>query len=119
MKDRLAVFNDARQWEYEAMQLLARIATGDQRVMQTQNELGLRQLGYAASLVHGHVDDQKDSLGAAVRLAAGELKAKTATAASFRDPVQAKWGAPRQLDGAKLRRETPVHLMKLRREEIW
>ena len=117
--DRSAVFNASRQREYELMQLLARIATGDRSVMRAQDERGLRQLGYAASLVHGHVDDPDDNLGAAVCLAAGKLKGKTSAATSFRDPVQAKWGAPRHLDAAKLRRETPLHLLKLRREGSW
>ena len=111
--DRSAVFNAARRWEHEVMQRLARIAAGDLTVMNSQDESGLRQMGYAASLVRGHVDDPQDNLGAAVRLATRELEGKKSVAGSFRDPVQAKWGAPRHLDAAKLRLETPLHLLKL------
>lgn len=113
--DGSAVFNSARRREYEVMQRLARIAAGDLTVMDNQDETGLRQLGYAASLVQGHVDDPQDNLGAAVRLASSRLEGRKAAATSFRDPIQAKWGASRHLDAAKLRLETPLHLMKLRR----
>ena len=119
MMDKPADFNAARRRESEVMRLLARIATGDRGVMQAQDEPGLRQLGYAASLVRGHVNDPGDNLGAAVRLASRALEGKKAVATSFRDPVQAKWGAPRHLDAAKLRRETPLHVLKLRREGTW
>lgn len=113
--DRTEVFNAARRMEHEVMQRLARIAAGDLTVMDNQDESGLRQLGYAASLVKGHVDDPQDNLGAAVRLASRRLEGRKTAATSFRDPIQAKWGAPRHLDAAKLRLETPLHLMNLRR----
>ena len=115
MMDGSAVFGAARQSEHKVMERLARIAAGDLTVMDKQDESGLRQLGYAASLVRGHVDDPQDNLGAAVRLASKRLEGRKAAAKSFRDPVQAKWGAPRHLDAAKLRLETPLHLRKLRR----
>ena len=109
--------NSARRREEEVMRLLAQIAIGDMSVMSKRDEGSLRQLGYAASLVRGRLDDPEDNLGAAIRLAADALEGKTATATEFVDRVQAKWGAPRHLDAAKLRLETPLHLLGLRRRE--
>lgn len=96
------------------MQWLARIAAGDPSVMDGQEESGMRQMGHAASPVRGRVDDLQDSLGAAVRFASRKLEGKKSAVESFRDPVQAKWGASRHLDAAKLRLEIPLHLLKLR-----
>ena len=107
--------NAARRREDRVMWHLARIATGDLTILPTLDDRSLRQLGYAASLVHGHLDDPHDYLGTAIRLAADELAGKTVTATGFRDPVQARWGAPRHLDVDKLRLETPLHLLALRR----
>ena len=115
MMDGSGEYGAARQREHDVMQLLARIADGGLAVVKAQDESSLRQLGYAASLVHGHVDDPEDHLGAAIRLAETALEGRVAPAASFRDPDQARWGAPRHLDAAKLRRETPLHLLKLQR----
>ena len=81
MMDGSALFGSARRREHEVMQLLARIAAADLGVMTAQDEAGLRQLGYAASLMHGHVDDPQDNLGAAILLAAGQLEGKGAAEA--------------------------------------
>ena len=109
-------FNSARRREDRLMQLLARIAAGDIAAMSLQDESSLRQLAYAASLVEGYVDDPQDNLGSAIRLVIEELEGRNATVCSFRDPVQARWGAPWYLDAAKLRLETPLHLLELQRE---
>ena len=99
------------------MRLLARIVTNGTAAMLGMDENSLRQTGYAASLVRGRLEDPEDNLGAAIRLAIEALDGKTATATEFRDPVQAKWGAPRHLNAAKLRLETPLLLPGLRRAE--
>ncbi len=110
-----AKFNSARRREDRLMHLLARVAAGDIALMSLQDEGSLRQLGYAASLVEGYVDDPQDNLGEAIRLATEELEGRTATVSSFRDPVQARWGAQWHLDAAKLRLETPLQLLELQR----
>ena len=96
------------------MRLLARIAHGEADAM-PQDGSSLRQLGYAASLVQGYLDDPENNLGEAIRMAAERLDGKKPRASGFTDPVQAKWGAPWHLDAAKLRLETPLYLLELRR----
>ena len=105
----------ARRREDEVMRLLARIAYGETDAMPQDDENALRQLGYAASLVQGYLDDPENNLGAAIRMAADSLDGKTPGTSGFSDPVQAKWGAPWHLDAAKLRLETPLYLVELRR----
>ena len=97
------------------MRLVALIAEGDLAILSKQDESSLRQLGYAASLVQGCLDDTGDNLGEAIRMAASVLKGKDRPDGDFRDPVQAGRGARWHLDAAKLRLETPLHLMELRR----
>ena len=96
------------------MQLLARIAHGESAVMPQNDECSLRQLGYAASLVQGYLDDPENNFGEAIRMAAARLDGKNLRASGFNDPIQAKWGAPWHLDAARLRLETPLYLMELR-----
>ena len=83
--------------------------------MPQDDECSVRQLGYAAFLVRGCLDDPEDNLGAAIRMAAKRLDGKSPRASGFTDPVQARWGAPFHLDAAKLRLETPLYLMELRK----
>ena len=96
------------------MRLVALIADGDLALLSKQDESSLRQLGYAASLVQGCLDDPQDNLGKAIRMAAAALEGRDRPNGDFRDPVQAGWGARWHLDAAKLRLETPLHLMELR-----
>ena len=107
----------ARRRDEEVMRLLARIVTDGTAVMLALDENSMRQLGYAASLVRGRLEDPEDNLGAVISLATKALEGKTATATVFCDPVQAKWGAPRHLDAAKLRLETPLLLTGSRQVE--
>ena len=109
--------NLARRREEELMRLLAQLAAGDMSVISDRDDSSLWQLGYAASLVRGCLDDPEDNLGAAIRLAADVLEDKPQDAIEFVGGVQARWGAPRHLDAAKLRLETPLHLLGLRRGE--
>ena len=109
----IADSSPSRRRDDEVMQLLARIVTNGTAAMLGMDENSLRQIGYAASLVRGCLEDPEDNLGAAIRLATEALEGKTATATEFRDPVQAKWGAPRHLDAAKLRLETPLLLPRV------
>lgn len=97
------------------MRLLARIVHGESTAVPEDDECSLRQLGYAAFLVQGYLDDLGNNLGAAIRKAAARLDGKTPGTSGFNDPVQAKWGAPWHLDAAKFRLETPLYLMDLRR----
>lgn len=113
----IADSSPARRRDEEMMRSLARVVTCGTAAMHGLDENSLRQMGYAASLVRGRLEDPEDNLGAAIRLATEALEGKTATAIEFRDPVQAKWGAPRHLDAAKLRLETPLLLPGLRRVE--
>ena len=91
------------------MRLVALIADGDLALLSKQDESSLRQLGYAASLVQGCLDDPQDNLGKAIRIAAAALEGRDRSNGDFRDPVQAGWGARWHLDAAKLRLETPLH----------
>ncbi|MDE0303424.1 MAG: hypothetical protein OXI87_00860 [Albidovulum sp.] len=95
----------ARRREETLMRLVALIANGDVAIMSKQDEFSLRQLGYAACLVQGYLDDPRDNLGEAIRLAAGALEGKDRPDMEYRDAVQAKWGARWHLDAAKLRLE--------------
>ena len=109
----IANSSPSRRRDEEVMRLLARIVTNGTAAMLGMDENSLRQTGYAASLVRGRLEDPEDNLGAAIRLAIEALDGKTATATEFRDPVQAKWGAPRHLSAAKLRLETPLLLPRI------
>ena len=108
-----------RRREERLMGLVARVAAGEVSVMLDRDEASLRELAYAAHLVWGCLDDQEDNdnLGAAIRQAAAALEGKPPDATEFVDCVQARWGAQRHLDAAKLRTETALHLLGLRRQE--
>lgn len=106
--------NNSAAWRREET-LMQLVANCDVAIMSKQDECSPRQLGCAASLVQCYLDDPRDNLGEAIRLATASLEGKDRPDMEYRDPVQAKWGARWHLDAAKLRRETPLHLIQLRR----
>ncbi|MCY3878306.1 MAG: hypothetical protein OXF74_03890 [Rhodobacteraceae bacterium] len=79
----------ARQREEMIMQLLARIAYGEGDSVIREMRVPLRQLGYAASLVQGYLDDPHDMLNAVI-LQAEKAPEEKSPLAGYRDPVQAK-----------------------------
>ena len=98
--NRETCFGVARLRERQTMELLAKVAAGR----------------YASYLVRGRVEDPEDNLGRVARFCMERLEGAPALAGCFRDPVQARWGAPWHLDVAKLRTEVRLHLTKLQRE---
>lgn len=108
-------FGEARQREHQMMSLLADVACGRHDPEDFKGEDVLRQLGYSASLARGRVTDPDDRLGRAVRFCSAKLSSKPVPDLAYRDPVQARWGAKWHMDPVKLRKELPLHMMKLTR----
>ncbi len=70
------------------MQQPAQIAADGIALMSNWNEILIGRLVFAASLVHGRLDEPEDVLGAAIHLTSNELTDKNTTAAQFCDHVQ-------------------------------
>lgn len=97
------------------MSLLADVACGLFEPKGNESEADLRQLGYSAYLARGRVRDPEDRLGSLVRTCREILSGSPVPEGQYRDPIQARWGAPWHLDAAKLKTELPLHLMRLER----
>ncbi len=110
----VGAISPARAREELVMRSLARTAAGDGDAVLAEHALPLRQLGYAATLVEGYVDDPQDRLGALIRKASGAPPSGEEPDGGYVDPVQARWRAPWHMDARKLRLETPLHLKELR-----
>ena len=109
----LGSFSPARAREDLVMRVLARVVAGDGEAAVADAGLPLRQLGYAAALVEGRLDDPKGHLRALIRKASSS-PAGQEPAGGYADPVQARWQAPWHLEARKLRLETPAYLAALR-----
>ena len=109
----LGSFSPARAREDLVMRVLARVVDGDGDAAMADSGLPLRQLGYAAALVEGCLDDPEGHLRALIRKASSS-PAGEEPAGGYADPVQARWQAPWHMEARRLRLETPAKLMTLR-----
>ena len=113
----LGSFSPARAREDLVMRVLARVVDGGGDAAMADSGLPLRQLGYAAALVEGCLDDPKGHLRALIRKASSS-PAGHEPASGYVDPVQARWQAPWHMDARKLRLETPAKLAALRLQGV-
>ena len=103
-------FGAQRLRDHDMMGLLARAVAGERVWDQVQAPDDLRQLGYAAYLVHGRVEDPVDNLGLLLRACHTRLRDLPRPERTYRDAAQARWAAPHAMDPRKLRTELPLHL---------
>lgn len=108
-------YGPARQREHDLMSLLARVVLGEDMGIESRSLEEVRQLGYAAHLVHGRVPDPEDNLGRFSRACLLRVRDLPKPDLAYRDHVQARWGAAYGLDPRKLRTELPLHLERARR----
>lgn len=108
-------YGAARERECNMMKILADVVAGDFGVPEAMQADDLRQLGYAAQVVRGSVDDPEKRLTHLVKLCrAAVAEAPMVEIVDARDTVQAQWGAPWHVDARKFRRELPLHLTWVR-----
>ncbi|WP_036796887.1 hypothetical protein [Leisingera caerulea] len=108
----------ARRREKDMLDLLARVAVHGFTPTGSEDEGHLRQLGYAANVARGRVEDPQDYLGKVVKYCRSHLPERPAPAGVYRDPVQKRWGAKWNLDVGKVRSELPLHVQKLKRSAL-
>lgn len=106
-------YSEARQREHDVMVALARAVLGQKVIEEGEPPDTLRQLGYAAYLVRGRVDDPQDCLGQLALHCMKMVEHAPMPEVRFRDSVQARWGAPYGMDVHKLRTELPLHIRRL------
>lgn len=114
-RDRESRFGDARRREHEMLALLARAALGRYELGGCESEADLRQLGYAAELALGRVEDPDRNLSKLVAQCRERLRGSDAPDGDYRDSVQARWGAAWNFDIGKLKTELPLYRMQLAR----
>lgn len=116
--NRNSAMSAARRREEDMLDLLARVAVHGFKPTGSEDEEHLRQLGYAASVARGRVEDPQDYLGKVVNYCRSHLPERQTTAGVYRDPVQKRWGAKWNLDVGKVRSELPLHVQKLKRSAL-
>jgi len=108
----------AREREIEAMKLLSEIITGRRPIDPKKIPMNRRQLGYLASLAKcGSYDPRNKLLELEKRCRPVLKKAGPPQRAAHRpvDIAQSKWNAPWHMDASKLRRELPLHVMRMQK----
>lgn len=92
------------------MDALSDVLAGRYDRVPLQDEADLRQLGYAATLVKGSVNDDLGRLKSLLALCRNTLADRPLPEVTPRDAVQRRWGARFHLDARKLKHELPLHL---------
>lgn len=108
-------YGPARQREHDLMRLLARVVIGGDLAIGSLSLEETRQLGYAAHLARGRIADPEDKLGQLSRACLIRVQGLPTPDRTYRDAVQARWGAAHSLDPRKLRTELSLHLERFRR----
>lgn len=75
------------------MELLASIAVGKYFPTGKESEDELRQLGYAASLARGRIDDPEGHVTKVMKYCKSQVENLPIPNREYRDHVQARWGA--------------------------
>jgi len=93
------------------MKTLANALVGDFSLPHSAPLDDLRQLGYAAQVARGSVDDPEDRLTCLVKFCrAAVSNAPVADVVHAHDANQARWGAAWHVDVSKFRTELPLHV---------
>lgn len=105
-------FGHARSRENAMLARLAGVVCDGDGLTGAETSEDLRQLGYAAHLARGRVDDPDNHLGRIVKACQSALQGQEPPVGHYRDGAQALWGAAWHLDATKLRTELPLHIRK-------
>ncbi len=107
-------YSPARKREHDLMTTLAQVVVGRFVMSMSAPADDLRQLGYAAQLARGHVDDPQKRLVAVVKACSNAVSGLPKPSVVARDKVQAEWGAPWHVDSGKLKTELPLYVRQVR-----
>lgn len=105
----------ARRREQNMLTVLAEVVVHGFVPEASEEESELRQLGYAAFIARGRVDDPDDNLGQVVKYCRDRLADRPPAQGTYRDLVQQRWGAEWYLDLGKVRAELPLHVLRQKR----
>ena len=97
------------------MDLLASIAAGKHFPNGDESEDELRQLGYAASLARGRIEDPEDHITRVVKYCRSRVENLPIPAREYRDHVQEWWGASWHLDAQMLKKELHLHMKRIQK----
>lgn len=103
----------SRQRERDIMAIIARVIAGCEVLRGTESTEELRQLGYAAHLASDLVEEGRKPLRALASYCWTIVCSVPRGPFTYRDIVQARWGARYHLEAGKLRTELPIHVRNL------